>query len=203
MLLGKLKRRSDFVAVRDRGVYLRFRSINLQLALADLSQEGKGDSLPSGACAAFPVFIGITTSRRVGNAVFRNYARRRIRAWIHERFPVVAQKFMCVSNDGAGVQGAATSSKEELGVWPLETLPDPNSLGLGALKGRDVGAHSLTLSKPSLATLPKKGLGAPRALVVVFIATAKTAEVSFPSLSADLERAFELGFKKLVGDLAA
>lgn len=71
-MIGKLKKRVDFVSLQNNSVYIRTRSIGIQLCFVDLEIEERED---------FPVFLGITASRKVGNAVFRNLARRRIRAW--------------------------------------------------------------------------------------------------------------------------
>lgn len=212
MSLGKLKRRSDFVAVRDCGVYLRFRSINVQLALASFSHEEHGcvSLAPEGwkDLSSVPVFVGITTSRKVGNAVLRNYARRRIRTWVQARLTEITRSLVFMGGSKGFEPTTSSSSSEGSNLEALTsetpasvTLASSGCAGVIAPRWRQAEVRLLTLSKPSLATLPKNQLRASRALVVVIIATAKTPEVSFRDLSADLEQALDIGLKKLIGKL--
>lgn len=100
-IFGKLKKRSDFLALQNNSPYIRARSVGLQVCFVklpgsadseDFSESSDEDSsfgsvsATSGvSCRPALVFVGFTTSRKVGNAVLRNRARRRLRAWVRER----------------------------------------------------------------------------------------------------------------------
>jgi ribonuclease P protein component len=65
-----LRQRSDFVCMRDCGTLIRTRTMLLQIArIAAPPAAGK-----------YPVFVGVTASKKVGGAVVRNFAKRRLRA---------------------------------------------------------------------------------------------------------------------------
>ena len=81
-MIGRLKRRAEFlqVAAANRkwvapGLILQVRS--------QPSTESENQDAPR-AAALEPVRVGFTASRKVGNAVARNRARRRLRAVARE-----------------------------------------------------------------------------------------------------------------------
>jgi len=77
--LARLKRRAEFLRVAGKGRRWSMPGLVLQ-ALPH----------PSGAEAAAPARVGFTASRRVGIAVERNRARRRLRAAADRILPVHA-----------------------------------------------------------------------------------------------------------------
>lgn len=81
-MIGRLKRRAEFlqVAAANRkwvapGLILQVRR---QPSPDSNSDDAPRAARPAAACA--PVRVGFTASRKVGNAVQRNRARRRLRA---------------------------------------------------------------------------------------------------------------------------
>jgi ribonuclease P protein component len=67
----KLKTRADFVSLREGGLYIKSGAVCLQFGIVSheqLPDDGRG-----------VVFFGITASRKVGGAVIRNRAKRRLR----------------------------------------------------------------------------------------------------------------------------
>jgi ribonuclease P protein component len=70
--VGRLKRRADFLRVADARRKWAAPGLILQV------------SQPSEPDPAFPVRVGFTASRKVGNAVMRNRARRRLKAVVAE-----------------------------------------------------------------------------------------------------------------------
>lgn len=77
--LGRLKRRSEFLRVAAKGRKVAARGVVVQsLARAQVAETadgcGPGDQDPQA------IRVGFTASRKVGSAVERNRARRRLRA---------------------------------------------------------------------------------------------------------------------------
>ena len=70
--IGRLKRRADFLRVA--GARRKWAAPGLIL---QVSPQPEADP-------AFPVRVGFTASRKVGNAVMRNRARRRLKAVVAE-----------------------------------------------------------------------------------------------------------------------
>ena len=70
--IPRLKKRSDFLRVADYQRKVVMPTMIVQLAKRS-PVDKDGQPLP-------PLRIGFTASRKVGNAVKRNYARRRLRA---------------------------------------------------------------------------------------------------------------------------
>jgi ribonuclease P protein component len=66
-----LKKRADFVRLARRGRRWAARGLVLQVAPRPAEADGPGESGPR---------LGLTASRKVGGAVVRNRARRRLRA---------------------------------------------------------------------------------------------------------------------------
>ncbi|HLO78245.1 MAG TPA: ribonuclease P protein component [Magnetospirillum sp.] len=98
VLLARLKKRADFLRVA--GQRKKWATPGLVLQAAPVPSAGSGSPSPeAGASSAgFPcsqggivVRVGFTTSKKVGNAVARNRARRRLRAAVDEIFPLLAR----------------------------------------------------------------------------------------------------------------
>lgn len=77
--LGRLKRRAEFLRVA--GTRLKWVAPGLIL---QARRQAIDDSQAEGS---LPVRVGFTVSRKVGNAVVRNRARRRLRAAVEQVFP--------------------------------------------------------------------------------------------------------------------
>ena len=73
-----LKKRKDFVRVANKGLRVVTSTVILQAA-QNLSPEQQN------------VFVGYTTTKKIGKAHVRNRARRRLRAAVREIFPQSAQ----------------------------------------------------------------------------------------------------------------
>ena len=74
--VGRLKRRADFLRVAARRVRVARPAFVLQAAPAPEGED---------------VRIGFTASRKVGNAVIRNRAKRRLRAAARELLPLLGR----------------------------------------------------------------------------------------------------------------
>lgn len=74
--IGRLTRRPQFLRVADRGRRHAAPGLVLQACAVD-----EGEIRP-------PVRLGLTASKKVGNAVLRNRARRRLRALAREVLPL-------------------------------------------------------------------------------------------------------------------
>ncbi len=80
--IGRLKRRAEFRRVARTGKKLAMQCLVLQAApFAD-------GTTPEPEC---DLRIGLTVTKRIGNAVVRNRARRRLRAAAREVFPTCAR----------------------------------------------------------------------------------------------------------------
>jgi ribonuclease P protein component len=84
-VVGRLKRRAEFVRVATRGQKLAVPGMVVQMA-ATPREDGHPDASPAASR------IGITVTRRVGTAVVRNRARRRLRAVAREVLPEAARR---------------------------------------------------------------------------------------------------------------
>lgn len=78
--LGRLKKRSEFLAAARRGR----KAVTPGLVLQVLRRKAE-EGAPEGAR------LGLTASRKVGNAVTRNRARRRLRAAAGELLPALGR----------------------------------------------------------------------------------------------------------------
>ena len=94
--LGRLKRRPDFLRVAGSG--RKWVTPGLILQVARRSAAGKSDAGPGGPQPDRPqedgpgqVRVGFTVSRKVGNAVARNRARRRLKAAAEEVLSLAAE----------------------------------------------------------------------------------------------------------------
>ena len=81
MRIATLKKRSDFLRVRAAGCRWAAPGLVLQAAPATATDDA----------GAGPVRVGYTASRRIGNAVARNRAKRRLRAAVAHVMPASAQ----------------------------------------------------------------------------------------------------------------
>ncbi|MGD9537331.1 MAG: ribonuclease P protein component [Alphaproteobacteria bacterium] len=77
--IARLKRRSEFLRARSEGQKWAARGLILQ---AVTHEPG-----PDGPAAELPFVVGYTASRRVGGAVQRNRAKRRLRAAVERVMP--------------------------------------------------------------------------------------------------------------------
>ena len=82
--LGRLKKRSDFLRVARAGRKWATAGLILQA----LKRPGTAGSAAGGECLPESLRYGLTASRKVGNAVTRNRARRRLRTLSQEILPV-------------------------------------------------------------------------------------------------------------------
>ncbi|WP_054142579.1 ribonuclease P protein component [Bosea sp. AAP35] len=79
MRLARLTQRKQFLAAADQG--RRFRSSAFTVQVLDAPQRGADEAAePQG------LRLGLTASRKVGNAVKRNRIRRRLRVAAHQAF---------------------------------------------------------------------------------------------------------------------
>ncbi|MFC4351979.1 ribonuclease P protein component [Fodinicurvata halophila] len=85
---GRLLKRSDFLRAARRGV--KAARPGLVLQAYDRDRDMKDSALPDGQGASpfRGMRLGLTASRKVGNAVTRNRARRRLRSAAEEVLPV-------------------------------------------------------------------------------------------------------------------
>ena len=81
-IIGRLKRRTDYKRVAREGQKCAMRGLVLQAA------PFVDDLEPTPDC---DLRIGLTVTKRIGNAVVRNRARRRLRAAASEVFPTCAR----------------------------------------------------------------------------------------------------------------
>lgn len=83
----RLKRRKEFLRVAGTRQKWVTSSLILQIR-----PHRKGERVPGGPANGDnpPVRVGFTTSKKVGNAVIRNRARRRLRAAVADVFPAHA-----------------------------------------------------------------------------------------------------------------
>lgn len=92
-ILARLKKRADFLRVAGQRKKWAAPGLVLQaapvpLGPASATPEADADSAGFSCCQEKVVIrVGFTTSKKVGNAVARNRARRRLRAAVDEIFP--------------------------------------------------------------------------------------------------------------------
>lgn len=98
LILARLKKRADFLRVA--GQRKKWAAPGLVLQAAPAPSMGAANATPEAGAnsAGFPccggveiIRVGFTTSKKVGNAVARNRARRRLRAAVDEIFPLLAR----------------------------------------------------------------------------------------------------------------
>lgn len=93
---GRLKKRPEFLRVAARGRKAATPGVVVQAlprhcAAGDDLAEADARGLHDTAAQQQSIRVGFTASRKVGNAVARNRARRRLRAAVDEIFPQAAQ----------------------------------------------------------------------------------------------------------------
>ncbi len=87
--LSHLKTRADFLRVAGRGRKWAMPGLVLQAAPRDDLGDDIGDEVDQdGQGRAILPRLGLTTSKKVGNAVARNRARRRLKALANEVLPL-------------------------------------------------------------------------------------------------------------------
>lgn len=77
IIIEKLKTHPDYSAVFKSGVFCKKKGIIVQFCL--VQQESETEPAVDDV-----IFVGITASKKVGNAIKRNFAKRRIRAYCRE-----------------------------------------------------------------------------------------------------------------------
>ena len=80
--VGRLKRRADFLRVA--GARRKWAAPGLILQVCPQPEQISAEGNPAERDPAFAVRVGFTASRKVGNAVMRNRARRRLKAIVAE-----------------------------------------------------------------------------------------------------------------------
>ena len=81
-VISKLKKRKEFLIVSKKGKYINCKDFVIQFYKRSNSEEN----------TLGLVRYGITASKKVGNAVSRNRAKRRIRVIIRELLPKLAAR---------------------------------------------------------------------------------------------------------------
>lgn len=114
--LGRLKRRAEYLRVAGTRTKAVMPGVILQAAPAQPVDTG----------AAGAVRLGFTCSRKVGNAVARNRARRRLKALAAEIFPdhaepgrdyVLIGREATVARDFASLRRDVEGGLKRLGLW--------------------------------------------------------------------------------------
>lgn len=106
--LDRLKRRSQFLAVARSKARCATPGFVLQAA-----------TRRDGAATARPPRVGFTASRKVGNAVCRNRAKRRLRALADAFLPVYAAKdrdYVMIARAGLAGRSHAALQRDLLGA---------------------------------------------------------------------------------------
>lgn len=155
-----------------------------------------------------PIVLGITASRKVGNAVKRNLAKRRIRAWCQEHLEKSVHTLMQNINTPNQCPQKTTFqlSKRSSATLPKQRRFDTNAEAsfspfentpISPLSDGDFSKrvpHSKSEDEPSRSLL----LATPTPLLtVVYIAKHRTPEVGFNMLSADMHKALGIGMGSL------
>lgn len=127
--LARLKRRADFLSVAAArkkwvapGLIVQARRLT-DTGLAEAADKGRGGSRPDRSSSAR---VGFTVSRKVGHAVARNRARRRLKAALARLDPnclaggvdvVVIGRVETLKRPFADLVGDLTQAFRRLGVW--------------------------------------------------------------------------------------
>ncbi|MGQ3072797.1 MAG: ribonuclease P protein component [Ferrovibrionaceae bacterium] len=118
--LGRLKRRAEYLRVAGTKVKAVMPGVILQAAPAQDADAAMAESPRSS------LRLGFTCSRKVGNAVARNRARRRLKALAAEIFPahaargrdyVLIGREATVARDFASLRRDVEGGLKRLGLW--------------------------------------------------------------------------------------
>lgn len=174
-----LKRRSDFLAMRDSRCFVKRGAIMLQTAVF---------TTPAGVSPF--AFVGYTASRKVGNAVIRNRAKRRLRALVREnlhKWVLLAQPFD--SRTERWRVSGIRFSKRTLHEIPL--LQSGSEKSVFKYKDTDYGEIQRTPLVESNAGCNAYGFA------FVFIATVQTANVPWSTLQNDVQNAVSTALNRM------
>ncbi|MDE0203281.1 MAG: ribonuclease P protein component [Rhodospirillaceae bacterium] len=136
MRIATLKKRSDFLRVRAGGRRWAAPGLVLQAAPA-----------PEADAKEKQVRVGYTASRRIGNAVARNRAKRRLRAAVAHVMPVSAQ----CGNDYVVIARAATLTR------PFDALTGDLAAALARVVDRAPGRSRRSAADRSREVGPRAG----------------------------------------------
>lgn len=123
--IGRLKRRADYLRVAGTRIKAVMPGVILQAAPAQAG-GGTQQPIPGTASSGTTVRLGFTCSRKVGNAVARNRARRRLKALAAEIFPdhaelgrdyVLIGREATVARDFASLRRDVEGGLKRLGLW--------------------------------------------------------------------------------------
>lgn len=137
MRIATLKKRSDFLRVRASGGRWAAPGLVLQAA-------------PEAEAEPEQVRVGYTASRRIGNAVARNRAKRRLRAAVAHVMPVSAQSgcdYVVIARAATltrpfdALIGDLTAALSRVGVPAGNRAPEASRRGVA---GRPRGADPIT-----------------------------------------------------------
>lgn len=88
--LGRLKKRPEFLRVAGKGRKIATPGLVLQALVRD-RETAAAPEAPEAAVGVEELRVGFTASRKVGKAVERNRARRRLRAAVAELMPLAGR----------------------------------------------------------------------------------------------------------------
>ncbi len=100
MVLTRLKKRSEFLQAAASGVVAKSQTVIVQ-CLPVKKEDGAAE-----------VRVGFTASKRVGNAVCRNRAKRRLRAWVDQHLNKKIPEDTVMSYDFVFIALRATGDAE-------------------------------------------------------------------------------------------
>jgi ribonuclease P protein component len=207
-----LRKRSDFLAIAKYGFFVRGHSVLMQICRvrfnglltksseseprnkmpALCSLENATTIAPNGQHASQPqIFYGITASKKVGNAVCRNRAKRRLRALVRSELASILQKELAgiLQKESGGLRA---------GCWQATTQQNPRL-------ERGTGNYAFLSTKTANNTLPAGvELGEKNAercigtgFAFVFIASKNTPVAKWQDLKSEFCREIRDGISKV------